>query len=168
VHTIIVSLGSKSQSKDVTAVKGQEINIQIDIGETVIVLPPHHDDHQVEPPRTETKSVVFPPPTGAILLGGVGLVGIGLGVGFGLDSQSKRSSFDNQNCATVGTSSCTDLRSSGSTASTVAWVGYIGGGALVLGSVVWWIVAPRKETQTVGLAPLLGPGVAGLNFKKSF
>jgi hypothetical protein len=168
-HTITVSLGSKSESRDVTATKGQEINITINIDDTVVVLPPpHRDEHPIEPPKTEEKSVAFPPPTGAIILGGVGIIGLGLGVGFALDSTSKRSTFDSQNCATVGTTSCTDLRSSGTTASTISYVGYIGGGALLAGGLVWWIVAPRTKMQTVGLTPMLSPGLAGLSLHKSF
>jgi hypothetical protein len=170
VHTITVSLGEKSQSKDVTAQKGQEINITIDIAPTVVVLPPpppHREDH-LEPPKTEEKKVVFPPPTGAIILGGVGIVGLGLGVGFALDSSSKRTSFDNANCATVGSQNCADIRSSGTTASTIAYVGYIGGGALLAGGIVWWLVAPRTKLETVGVTPMLSPGLAGLSLHKSF
>lgn len=168
-HTITVTLGSKSATQDVTAQKGQEVTVKIDIAETVVVLPPpHHEDHHVDPPKTEEKSVAFPPPTGAIILGGVGIIGLGLGVGFALDSTSKRNTFDSQNCATIGTTSCTDLRSSGTTASTISYVGYIGGGALLAGGLVWWIVAPRTKLQTVGLTPMLSPGLAGLSLHKSF
>jgi hypothetical protein len=113
-------------------------------------------------------AVAFPPPTGAIILGGVGIVGLGLGVGFALDSNSKRTSFDNANCATVGSQNCADIRSSGTTASTIAYVGYIGGGALLAGGIVWWLLAPRTKTETVGITPMLSPGLAGLSLHKSF
>ncbi len=167
-HTIRVSLGARVATKDIDGVKGQEITITLDVGEASALPPPHHDDHPAEPPKSEEKSVAFPPPTGAIILGGAGIIGLGLGVGFALDSSSKRSSFDNANCATVGSASCADTRSSGTTASTIAYVGYIGGGALLAGGIVWWLVAPRTKMQSVGLAPMISPGLAGLSLHKSF
>jgi hypothetical protein len=125
--------------------------------------------HTVEPPKTETRSVVFPPPTGAIILGGVGIVGLGLGVGFGLDFQSKKSDFENLNCTRVRSAGCDDAHSSGQTASTISIVSYVAGGALLAGGVVWWLVAPRKETRPVaGLHPFVGGGVGGLALDGSF
>ncbi len=122
-----------------------------------------------EPPKTETRATAFPPPTGAIILGGVGIVGLGLGIGFGLAATSKRSDFGNQNCAVVGTSSCVDIRSSQTTDSTIATVGYIGGAAFLVGGAVWWIVAPRKTTVVArSVSPLVGPGVAGLQVHGEF
>lgn len=126
------------------------------------------DGQVVEPPKTEQHAVVFPPPTGAIILGGVGIVGLGLGVGFGLASQSKKSDYENQNCAVVGSASCSDLHDSVGSAATISWVGYIAGGALLAGGVVWWLVAPRKETTSVSISPITGHGVGGLQLRGSF
>ncbi|MGH7286297.1 MAG: hypothetical protein ACRELY_32670, partial [Polyangiaceae bacterium] len=144
---------------------GQEITITLDVGEAPA---PDNRDHVVGPPAHE-ETQVFPPPTGAIILGGLGVVGIGTGIGFALASSSKRSDFDSQNCAAVGTSACKDLRDSGTMASTVSWIGYIGGGALLAGGIVWWIAAPRKrEVASVGVSPMTGPGIAGLHLQGRF
>jgi hypothetical protein len=176
VHTITVSLGSKTESKDVTAVKGQEINVTIAIGETVVVLPPpHHEDHQVEPPKTETRSVAFPPPTGAILLGGVGLVGLGLGIGFGLDASSTKSNGQamevSEPCANPTSAACAqihDTQDHANRSALISNIGFIGGGALLAGGIVWWLVAPKKIEKSAQIVPVFNKGFAGLALGKTF
>ncbi|HEX7663089.1 MAG TPA: hypothetical protein VF407_01190, partial [Polyangiaceae bacterium] len=61
VHTIRVQLGAQWASKDVNATKGQRITITLKVGVESGPGGP------VEPPKTEEKTKVFPPPTGAII-----------------------------------------------------------------------------------------------------
>ena len=176
VHTIRVSLGTRWATKDINGVKGQEIVITLDVGESITVLPPpHHEDHPTEPPKTEEKSVVFPPPTGAIILGGVGLVGLGLGIGFGLDSSSKKS--DGQTleqshpCANPTSAACAQINDThdGATRSAlISNIGFIGGGALLAGGIVWWLVAPRKVQKSAQIMPVFNKGFAGLAIGQAF
>jgi len=176
VHTIRVSLGTRWATKDINGVKGQEIVITLDVGESITVLPPpHHEDHPTEPPKTEEKSVVFPPPTGAIILGGVGLVGLGLGIGFGLDSKSKSDDVtagsQGGDCASPTSAACSALQSkndSAKTSATIGTIGYVGGGALLAGGIVWWLVAPRKELRSGMIVPTMGPREAGISWIKGF
>lgn len=156
-HTVECTLSGKKASQQVDAPVGQVTKVTLTI-----------EASSVEPPRTETTSVAFPPPTGAIILGGAGIVGLGLGVGFGVASQSKKSDFDNENCAVIGSAHCSDLHDSVGSSAAVSWVGYIAGGALLAGGVVWWLVAPRKETTSVSISPITGHGVGGLQLRGSF
>ncbi|HEX7666487.1 MAG TPA: hypothetical protein VF407_18300 [Polyangiaceae bacterium] len=118
----------------------------------------------------------FPPPTGAIIVGGVGIVGLGLGVGFGLSSMSAHDSAQtmaaSHPCSVPSSQACHDLEdknSSVSSMSTLSIVSYIAGGALVAGGVVWWLVAPRhKSGSEIGITPAVGPKNAGLGLHGSF
>lgn len=129
-----------------------------------------------QPPPEKKHDVYFPPPTGAIIVGGLGVVGLGIGVGFGLDAMSKHSSAVNAEaahpCASNPSSqACSDLQDTNKsipTSSTISIVSYIVGGALLAGGVVWWIAAPRTKRETVGVAPVLGPKNAGLGLTGSF
>jgi hypothetical protein len=175
VHTITVSLGQKSQSKEVTAQKGQEVNVTIDIAETVVVLPPPHREDHVEPPKTEEKKVAFPPPTGAIILGGVGIVGLGLGVGFGVDALSTKSNGQamekSEPCANPSSAACGqihDTQDHATRSALISNIGFIGGGALLAGGIVWWLVAPRKIEQSAQIVPVFNKDFAGLAVGQSF
>jgi hypothetical protein len=160
-HVIDVHHGDKTASKIVTVGAAQVVHIDIAITVTT-TPPPHGPGDIVEPPKTETRAVAFPPPTGAIILGGAGIVGLGLGVGFGIDSQSKKSDFQNGDCTHVASSACNDAHSAVGTASTVSIVGYIAGGVLLAGGVVWWLVAPRHETRSIAIHPVVTPTASGM------
>ncbi|MEO8797563.1 MAG: hypothetical protein ABI551_06740 [Polyangiaceae bacterium] len=118
----------------------------------------------------------LPPPTGAIVVGGVGIVGLGLGVGFGLSSMSAHDSAQSMEaahpCSVPTSQACRDLQSkndSVSSMSTLSVVSYITGSALLAGGVVWWLVAPRhKSGFDASFAPIVGPKNAGLGVHGSF
>lgn len=166
-HTIRVQLGARWASKDVDAQKGQEIHITLDVG-----VSEHHEDHPVEPPEHE-KKVMFPPPTGAIILGGLGLVGLGVGIGMGVASSGSASDAqalaDRKACANTSSADCASLKSKNDTAKSdglVSVIGYAGGGALLAGGIVWWLVAPRHEM--VSVEPSVGPHAASINLSGRF
>lgn len=93
--------------------------------------------------------------TGAIIAGSVGLVGIGLGVGFGLAAQSDLEESDrycngNQCTSQIGVDAAKDA----SRAANVATVGFAAGGALLaLGAVLWLVSESGSERPE--LAPEL-------------
>lgn len=125
--------------------------------------------------KSSGRDVLFPPPTGALLLGGAGVIGLGVGVAFGLDAMSKHSSVQSGEashpCANPSSTACTDLQSTNggiSTSSTISIVGYVAGGALLAAGVVWWAVAPRHDGASVGVVPAVGPKSAGLGLGGAF
>jgi hypothetical protein len=157
-HTVTASALGQTSTKQIDAPVGQTTGVTLTI----------ESKSSVEPPKTEEHTKAFPPPTGAIILGGVGIVGLGLGVGFALDASSKNSDYQNLNCANVGGADCENRRSSIGTLSTVSVVSYVAGGALLAGGIVWWIVAPRKNTTSVSMAPMTAPGLGGLQLHGTF
>ena len=133
---------------------------------------------QIEnPPSGETeRAVIFPPPTGAIIAGGLGVVGLGLGVAFGLDATGKHSSAVSaeashpcaQNPSSQACSDLQDTNKSIPTLSTISIVSYIAGGALLAGGVVWWIASPRTKHSSMGITPAIGPKSAGVGLGGAF
>lgn len=167
-HVIDVRHGDKTASRMVNIGAAQVIHIDIAITVTTAPPSPHGPGENVEPPKTETRAVAFPPPTGAIILGGLGIVGLGVGIGFGAESSSKRSTYDNDQCTSVRNPACADLKSSGQQGATISWISYVAGGALLAGGVVWWVVAPRTRTVNVGLTPSVSPTGSGFRLVGSF
>ncbi|MEO8797916.1 MAG: hypothetical protein ABI551_08530 [Polyangiaceae bacterium] len=170
VHTIRVQLGAQWASKDVNATKGQRITITLKVG--VDEGPGHTTE---PPPAVAEKSTAFPPPTGAIILGGIGLVGIGVGVGFGVDALGAKSSGQDAEkahpCANPASAACADVNSQhdhATRSALISNIGFIGGGALVAGGIVWWLVAPRKVQETAQIVPVIDKGYAGLSVGKAF
>lgn len=109
------------------------------------------------PAQTESHRVAFPPPAGAIVLGGLGLVGLGLGIGLGAASAGKKSEMESLlqggACATVGSPRCleaADARSAGQSLGAAGVASYVIGGLALAAGVVWWIAAPRTRTISVG------------------
>lgn len=162
-HTVEASLWGKKASQHVDATQGQVTKVTLEIKEGG--QPP------VGPPKTETHSVAFPPPTGAIILGGVGLVGLGVGIGLGVASSGSASDARNAQAANQcngANDACHDSNDAAKRDATISVVSYVAGGALLAGGVVWWLVAPRKVTTSVGIVPAIGPRNAGLSFEGRF
>jgi tetratricopeptide (TPR) repeat protein len=112
--------------------------------------------------------------TGAIIAGSVGLVGIGLGVGFGLAAQSDLEESDrycdgNQCTSQIGVDAAKDA----SRAANVATVGLAAGGALLaLGAVLWLVSEGGSEhpelAPELAWTPHVGPHEVSLGFSGSF
>ena len=87
-----------------------------------------------------------------IVIGSIGVVGLGVGVGFGIRGSGLRSEVaDRCNMSCVWDSmEIQDLHRAGETANTLSWIGYIGGGvALAAGVGLYWYGRSRVETVTV-------------------
>jgi hypothetical protein len=95
----------------------------------------------------------------AIVAGGVGVVGVGLGSGFGIVAMSKKSDAQSacpNQCATAdGVSKWSDAKSAG-TVSTVAFI--VGGVALAGGAALWFTAKPESGGAYTGAAIGVGPG----------
>lgn len=124
-------------------------------------------------PQTVTSRVAFPPPTGALVLGALGFVGLGFGVGFGLDASGKnddlRSNPTSFSCQrTPASADCLageDRRASAATSQTIATVSFVVGGAALASALAWWIIAPRTRTVVI---PAASTNSFGLNVVTSF
>ena len=115
-------------------------------------------------------------------LGAAGLVAIGVGVYFGLQSQSDgntaahyRSMHPSDYCANPGNVDCgawSDAVSAQNRDATISNVLYVGGGVLVAGAVATWLLWPkaRSEASAAGLrvAPVVGSTGAGVTVGGGF
>jgi hypothetical protein len=115
------------------------------------------------------------PPVGAWILGGVGLVGVGVGVGFTVAAGSKLDDVNNANatgaCAVVTSTACQSAQDSKNALHRdriIEGAGFIAGGAAVAGAVIWSIVTKNSSTSTTALVPDIGPGRGGFSLSSSF
>jgi hypothetical protein len=105
----------------------------------------------------------------ALVSGGLGVVGLAIGAGFGIDASSKKSQYEgqmtdghcnNQGCATTSTNAMNSAN-----ASTVA---FVAGGVLAAAGVVLWVTAPGNNSKegSVAVMPMvnaqgIGAGISG-------
>ncbi len=112
-------------------------------------------------PATHGTSALFPV---GIAVGVVGLAGVALGVGFGVDAKNKNDAALTHCPQTPACADQTgvDLTHEAQTSATVSTVGFIAGGVLVAAAVTMVLIAPReKRAVTARLAPVVGPGTFG-------
>ncbi|MGH7440129.1 MAG: hypothetical protein ACRENE_30935, partial [Polyangiaceae bacterium] len=101
----------------------------------------------------------------ALVVGGVGVVGVAVGSILGLIAKSDNDQAL-QNCRTStfcspkGLSLTDDAKS----AATVSTVGFAVGAAGLVGGALLWLTAPRSEATATGLraTPVVGPSYGGL------
>jgi len=121
-------------------------------------------------------------------LGVAGLVGVGVGIGMAASSQSAKDDSEALRransgiCAERTAALCTqyeDKRSDAESASTISYVGYIAGGALLAGAVATYFLWPKSTERGPGgaggssgatsrVTPLVGAGVMGAGFEGRF
>lgn len=130
------------------------------------------------PPLAPTLSVQSPPPpppepmsgwrTTGLVTGAVGVIGLGVGTGFGLLAKSKN---DKASEVCMGSTACVDpsgvtLTDEARRAALVSTVSFIVGSALVVGGVGLYVYAPRKENRMnkvgIRITPQVGPQGGGL------
>ncbi len=99
--------------------------------------------------------------------GGVGLVGIGVGTGFGLIAQSSLDdSNGNNHCDSRNTCDAMglQLRSDAQSAALFSTVAFVAGGALVAGGAAMFFLSPRTKSDSAAyVLPAVGPGFSGLS-----
>lgn len=150
---------------------------------TTPVLVPVLDVAPVQTPAEAAKSQTTAPPPGAeqrdgksqrtvaLIVGGIGVVGVGVGAAFGLMAKSSDEKADplcssSDHCTDEGKS----LINSAHSKATVATVAFSIGGAGLLGGAILWLTAPRAQERgpSVAVVPTVGPDGAGVFAKGSF
>jgi hypothetical protein len=107
----------------------------------------------------------------ALIVGGVGVIGVGVGSAFGLMAKA---SDDKAEPLCSPSDHCTDEAksyiNSAHSKATVATVAFSIGGAGLLGGAILWLTAPRAHERgaSVAVVPTFGPEGAGLFAKGSF
>jgi len=143
---------------------------QVDVAVPVLA----DEAHENVPPPTPLAVVPeiappAPPPSSplrpiGIAVGAAGLVGIGIGAGFGINAKSKN---DEALTHCPETPQCNDqtgvdLTHDAQASATASTVAFIAGGVVLATGVVLFLVAPHpSRAVTARIAPILGPGVGG-------
>jgi hypothetical protein len=163
-HTVVVRApGRSEQTFTVTLSEREQQELEVRSGAANLTAPTSQADRPVAP-----VSAWGTQKTAAVVAGGVAVVGLGLGTGFGLATGSKWSSAQ-QECG-KGCSSTSPAQSDRSTAltdATVSNVAFVVAGAALAGAVVLWVTAPHQHERpraldAVRLVPTLGRGAGGL------
>jgi hypothetical protein len=139
--------GRISWSTTVDATAGAGI-IAVDVPPLAPVEPDAPPPQPVDPSGSSQKTV-------AMIVGAVGLVGLGVGAGFGLSANAKWSSAKNDHCIdTECDSEGISLTHDAKRAATISTIAFIAGGAAVAGGVVLFFTAPRASAPTaLGFRP---------------
>jgi hypothetical protein len=109
--------------------------------------------------------------TVALIVGGIGVVGVGVGSAFGLmaksdDSKSEPLCNAKNNCTDEGSA----YRDSALSKATIATVAFSIGGAGLLGGAILWLTAPRAQERgaPVAVVPTVSTDGAGIFARGSF
>ena len=123
---------------------------------------------------TEAQTKTWPP-VGAWILGGVGLAGIGLGIGFAVDGKSQANTLSGAGtaCADPKSAACAtteNAKSANDRDHVIEAVGFAAGGAALVGGVLWAALSHRSSSaaSATRLVPDLAPGRAGLTLHTTF
>jgi hypothetical protein len=124
---------------------------------------------QAAPPASESPALPHSASaqrTASAVVASVGVVGIGIGAYFGVESFSKHSDYVSHCsggfCDATGLSGHADAVTAGN----VATVAFLAGGALVATGAVLWFTSPKTSSTTgtgVRVVPLVAAGTAGLS-----
>lgn len=106
----------------------------------------------------------------AIVSGGLGVVGLGVGSFFGLRAISKKNDYKSQLDAAgqCPDAACSSTSHDASVAGNVSTVAFVAGGVLLGAGVVLWLTAPRAHHASAGVVPMLGEREAGLSVEGRF
>ncbi|HEX8796058.1 MAG TPA: hypothetical protein VF765_34145 [Polyangiaceae bacterium] len=178
-HTIAVTApGKRAWSTTVQATEGQG-TVRVDV--------PTLEDEAAQPsaaPPAGVSAEATPAPAAstagpwstqrivALVVGGAGIVGIGIGTGFGLVAKSKLDQSNDGHChgANLCDATGVQLRSDSLSAALVSTIAFSVGLAAVAGGVVLWLTAPKAEqaSPSVGLSPLVTDRLGGLSLHGAF
>lgn len=153
VDAVIVAPGD--HECEATGDRTRELRVHVDAGQVVEV------NLEAAPPRPDAIER-YRPMAGYVVplaLAGAGVVALGFGAGFALDSQSKRSDATAQSaaCSIPASDACSNVRSlhQSQTAEASAAVGlYVAGGILAAAGVVSFLVWPASTR--VHVMPVVG------------
>ncbi len=106
----------------------------------------------------------------ALVSGGLGLVGLGLGAAFGLDANAKKSDYQQREAGGRCDAECVSLSKDAVGEATASTIAFVAGGALVAAGAVLWLTAPSGgvEARGVAIVPMAGPRGMGAGVSGSF
>jgi hypothetical protein len=150
--------------------------LAVDAAPATLVTPP-----PTPPPTNVTPAVVVTPDTGtsrggsplrivALVTGGVGVVGLGVGTAFGLVAMSKQSSANCPKNVCPSDPAAQTIRDAES-AGTISTIAFVAGGVLAATGVVLFVVAPKAPSTSAAslrVTPSVGPGTMGLGLGGTF
>lgn len=145
----------------------REVTIDHDGVNVEVEIPPLEPAPDAPPIATSTKSESAwgTQRIGAIVLGGVGVVGLGVGTFFGLRARSRwNDALSTCTSAGCSASGAAEGRSAQHDA-VVSTLSFGVAGAALVGGAILWLTAPHRS---VDVAPTAGPGFAGLSVGGSF
>lgn len=153
----------------------------------------------VDEPVAPPPAVVAPPPPvasppsllasgqrkAALAVGALGVIGLGVGAGFGAAALGKGSAWSeavekscdaNRDCAsTTIVASIRQIERDRSTFATASTIAFVAGGVAVAGGLVLWLAAPSARVPApdarsggLAIAPWAAPGSAGLSARGAF
>jgi hypothetical protein len=171
-HMIEATAPGKKPWQTTAKIEGEKANVVVSI--------PMLEDAPVEPATAQVATSAAPgadvgsPGSGrrtiALVIGGVGVVGLGVGTVFALSAKSKKDD-SLANCL-AGPNLCSqagvDKRNEALSAGDVATVAMGAGAILVAAGVVLFVTAPSGEKSRAMLVPSVGPGSASLSFVGSY
>src|SRR5262249_12369116 len=106
----------------------------------------------------------------ALVSGGLGVVGVGVGTAFMLDANAKKSDYRAQEVGGQCDARCVATSKDAVAAAGVATIGFVAGGVLVATGAVLWLTAPSAtpERRGVALAPSVSSHVLGASLSGQF
>jgi serine/threonine-protein kinase len=179
-HTVRVTAPRMKPWETVVATAGEAATATVTVP-ALELDPDAPAPEATKPPPTPmtTPAVQVEPPSGgeaerapgggqrtiALIVGGVGVVGLGIGTYFGITALSKKNSEAANGCPTDGSGACTspgvavsqDAFHDGNIATVALGVG----AAAVIGGAALWLTAPSAPAS-VRVVPTVGRGSAGL------
>jgi len=106
----------------------------------------------------------------AVVSAALGVVGLGVGTGFGIETFSKKSDYQqNQVGGRCINAACVSLSQDAVNDATASTVSFVVGGVLVATGAVLWLTSGHKtEDKAVAIVPLAGPQGMGAGVQGSF
>ena len=190
-HVIEATAAGKRAWRHEVDVASQDVVVAIPVLQVQVTPASSVEQRQQEPESSDGAHPLSPagvtrPPqadrgggetqrTLAWIAGGVGLVGIGTGVFFGLRARSKEIDADSH-CRPDDPSQCDSqgvkLLDEGRDAATISNVGFgVGGALLVTGAILYLTASPDEPTATASawsLGPIVGQDGGGMTMRGSF
>jgi tetratricopeptide (TPR) repeat protein len=107
----------------------------------------------------------------ALVSGGLGVVGLGIGAGFALDAAAKKSQYEqHQQAGRCVDTQCVTISQGAVASATVSTVAFTAGAVLSAAGVTLWLLSPSAgpASASLGFAPEVAPSALGATFRGVF
>jgi hypothetical protein len=173
-HLAVSAPGARDVTPIVSVAERQRLEVPACPVAVVAPLPPM----PAPPPPAATAGV--PPPTApekppgapsagvnwrtvGLVTAGAGVVGLGVGMAFGIVAKSKLDQSNSSGCnGNDCTASAAAVRRDSLSAANVSTAAFVVGGVLAAGGVVLWLLAPSGHAAGVGVTPVATVGGSGV------